>query len=61
MLLSFDQIINNAAKMHLYGGNLQSNITIRAIVGKGWGQDLPLSKLSIYVRKCTWIKGLFSI
>ena len=39
MLLSFDQIINNAAKMHfMYGGNLQSNITIRAIVGKGWGQ-----------------------
>ena len=39
MLLSFDQIINNAAKIHfMYGGNLQSNITIRAIVGKGWGQ-----------------------
>jgi pyruvate/2-oxoglutarate/acetoin dehydrogenase E1 component len=39
MLLSFDQIINNAAKMHfMYGGNLQSNVTIRAIVGKGWGQ-----------------------
>ena len=39
MLLSFDQLINNAAKMHfMYGGNLSTNITIRAIVGKGWGQ-----------------------
>ncbi len=39
MLLSFDQLINNAAKIHfMYGGNLRTNITIRTIVGKGWGQ-----------------------
>ena len=38
-LLSFDQLINNAAKLHyMFGGNINTNITIRAIIGKGWGQ-----------------------
>lgn len=39
-LLSFDQLINNAAKWnYMYGGNTNSvSITIRVIVGKGWGQ-----------------------
>ena len=37
--LSFDQLINNAAKLHyMYGGKLSTNITIRIIIGKGWGQ-----------------------
>lgn len=39
ILLSFDQLINNAAKLHyMFGGNLNTNITIRVIIGKGWGQ-----------------------
>lgn len=38
-VLSFDQLINNAAKLHyMYGANLSTNLTIRAIIGKGWGQ-----------------------
>jgi acetoin:2,6-dichlorophenolindophenol oxidoreductase subunit beta len=39
-LLSFDQIINNAAKWnYMFGGKTTSpSITIRVIVGKGWGQ-----------------------
>ena len=39
-LLSFDQIINNAAKWnYMFGGKTKSpSITIRVIVGKGWGQ-----------------------
>lgn len=37
--LSFDQLINNAAKLHfMYGGKLNTNLTIRVIIGKGWGQ-----------------------
>ena len=39
-LLSFDQLINNAAKWnYMFGGKTKSpSITIRVIVGKGWGQ-----------------------
>ena len=38
-LLSLDQIINNAAKIHyMYGGNLSCPIVIRMIIGRGWGQ-----------------------
>lgn len=39
-LLSMDQIVNNAAKWHfMYGGqNKSANITIRMIIGRGWGQ-----------------------
>lgn len=37
--LSFDQIINNAAKMNfMFNGNHNSPIVIRLIVGRGWGQ-----------------------
>lgn len=39
-LLSFDQIVNNGAKWKfMFGGNAGTvNITIRMIVGRGWGQ-----------------------
>jgi len=38
-ILSLDQIINNAAKIHyMYGGNLTCPIVIRMIIGRGWGQ-----------------------
>ncbi len=38
-LLSLDQIINNAAKLHyMFGGALNCPIVIRMIIGRGWGQ-----------------------
>lgn len=38
-LLSLDQIINNAAKWHyIFNGKYKVPITIRLIIGKGWGQ-----------------------
>ena len=38
-LLAFDQLINNAAKWHyMFGGQLSVPITIRLIIGRGWGQ-----------------------
>ena len=38
-LLSFDQIINNAAKIfYMSNGQFTVPITLRLIVGKGWGQ-----------------------
>jgi len=38
-LLSLDQIINNAAKIHyMFGGKLKCPLVIRMIVGRGWGQ-----------------------
>ncbi|MCF7889145.1 MAG: hypothetical protein K9L78_03400 [Victivallales bacterium] len=39
-LMAMDQLVNNAAKWHyMYGGNKSSvPITIRLIVGRGWGQ-----------------------
>jgi len=39
MLLSLDQIINNAAKWHyMFGGKLKVPIVFRLLVGQGWGQ-----------------------
>ena len=39
MLLSFDQIINNAAKWHyMFGGKMKIPLVIRLLVGRGWGQ-----------------------
>lgn len=36
--LSIDQIINHAAKWHyMFGGKLNVPITIRSIIGRGWG------------------------
>ena len=38
-LLAFDQLINNAAKWHfMFGGQSSVPITIRLIMGRGWGQ-----------------------
>lgn len=38
-LLSLDQIINNAAKWHyMFGGRRAVPLTIRMIMGRGWGQ-----------------------
>jgi len=39
ILVSLDQIINNAAKWHyMFGGKMSVPIVIRLIVGRGWGQ-----------------------
>lgn len=38
-LLSMDQIVNNAAKWHyMFGGQRSVPLTIRMILGRGWGQ-----------------------
>ena len=38
-LLGLDQLVNAASKMHyMYGGELECPITIRLIIGRGWGQ-----------------------
>ncbi len=38
-LLAFDQLVNNAAKWHyMFGGASHVPITIRLIIGRGWGQ-----------------------
>ncbi len=38
-LLAMDQLINNAAKWHfMFGGQSSVPITIRLIIGRGWGQ-----------------------
>ena len=39
ILMAMDQIINNAAKWHyMYGGKKSVPLTIRTIIGRGWGQ-----------------------
>jgi pyruvate/2-oxoglutarate/acetoin dehydrogenase E1 component len=38
-LLAMDQLVNNAAKWHyMFGGQKSVPITIRLVIGKGWGQ-----------------------
>jgi len=38
-LLSFDQLVNNAAKWHyMFAGQSSVPLVIRMIIGKGWGQ-----------------------
>ena len=38
-LVSFEQIVNQAAKWHyMYGGQAKAPLVIRMIVGRGWGQ-----------------------
>jgi pyruvate dehydrogenase E1 component beta subunit len=38
-LLAMDQLVNNAAKWHfMFGGQNSIPITIRLIIGRGWGQ-----------------------
>ena len=39
LMLTMDQIVNNAAKWrYMSGGALRVPVTIRAIIGRGWGQ-----------------------
>ena len=39
ILLALDQIINNAAKWHyMFGGKTKVPLTIRLLIGRGWGQ-----------------------
>ena len=45
VLLAMDQIINGAAKWnYMFGGSTSVSITIRLIVGRGWGQGLTHSQ-----------------
>lgn len=38
-LLAMDQLVNNAAKWHyIFGGKASIPITIRMVIGRGWGQ-----------------------
>lgn len=38
LLMSMDQIVNHAAKWrYMFGGRLRVPLTIRAIIGRGWG------------------------
>ena len=38
-LLAMDQLVNSAAKMHyMFNGQLKVPLTIRLILGRGWGQ-----------------------
>lgn len=45
MLYAMDQIVNHAAKWHyMFGGRLNVPLTIRAIIGRGWGQGAQHSQ-----------------
>ncbi|MBU1061327.1 MAG: alpha-ketoacid dehydrogenase subunit beta [Candidatus Omnitrophica bacterium] len=45
MFYAFDQIINHAAKWHyMFGGQFSVPITIRTIIGRGWGQGAQHSQ-----------------
>lgn len=45
MFYAFDQIVNHAAKWHyMFGGAFSIPVTIRAIVGRGWGQGAQHSQ-----------------
>ena len=49
MLLSLDQIINNAAKWHyMFGGQKSVPLVIRLLVGQGWGQGPQQSLQTIF-------------
>lgn len=45
MLLTMDQLVNNASKwLYVSGGSSHIPITIRAIIGRGWGQGAQHSQ-----------------
>jgi len=45
MLLALDQIISNAANWHyMFGGKMKVPLTIRLLIGRGWGQGPQHSK-----------------
>jgi len=47
-LLAMDQLVNNAAKWHyMFGGKSSVPITIRLIIGQGWGQG-PTHSQNLY-------------
>ena len=44
-LLAMDQLVNNAAKWHyMFGGQSSVPLTIRLILGRGWGKDQPIHR-----------------
>ena len=48
LLLSFNQIVNMAAKIrHMYGGRLRCPMVVRIIIGKSWGQG-PQHSQGVY-------------
>lgn len=45
-LLAMDQLVNNAAKWNfMFGGNSNVPITIRLIIGRGWGKAQLMLKV----------------
>lgn len=45
MLLAMDQLVNHAAKWHyMLGGRYSMPLTVRAIIGRGWGQGAQHSQ-----------------
>ena len=61
-LLSMDQLVNNAAKWRFMFGNKSSvSLTIRMIIGRGWGQG-PNSFTEFAVNFCTypWIESCYA-
>ena len=45
VLLSLDQIANNAAKWHyMFGGQMKIPLVVRTIIGRGWGQGTQHSQ-----------------
>ena len=54
-LLAMDQLVNNAAKWHyMFGSKKSALITIRLIMGRGWGQGPTHSKPTGMVCSYTW-------
>lgn len=40
MLLSLDQLVNNAAKLrYIFGESISVPLVVRAVIGRGWGQS----------------------
>jgi len=51
-LLALDQLVNNGAKWHyMFGGQASVPITIRLVVGQGWGQG-PQHSQSLHAWLC---------
>ena len=62
-LLSMDQLVNNAAKWRFMFGNKSSvSLTIRMIIGRGWGQKIQLIHrvCSQFFRTYPWIESSYA-